>query len=259
MSTLKSAFCKKYDQELIEKGFKRSKGKYPYYVRLINNEILHIITFRNLNSGNSDYGLFTIMGGVATIYRNDLNLCSSPNENIGWLISLSTFCRDYEENMNKRKLISEFAFKNGEDDSLQNAVDYSFECTEKFLFPQLEKISSLDACIDWFRTFKIPLHLFDAQEMFGNDNPNNFYNEGLLFVKIRDLENIKSKFDERLRSIKRNIPRFYSQADFDLKMQKAKSVYQLIEYQSDLFVEIENELEHRKTNNLIEMKNIGLM
>jgi len=258
MNTLKSTIYKKYDKELIEKGFKRSKGKYPYYVRLINDEILHIITFRKLNSGDANYGLFTVLGGIATVYREKLNLSFSPNENLGWLNSLSVYCRAYEDNMNKRKLISEFAFENGNDQSLQNAVDYSYECTEKYLLPQLQAISTLEACISWFRNFQFPLHLFDAQELFGNDNPNNFYNEGLLFVKIRDLESIKNKFDERLRSIKRNIPRFYTQADYDLKMKKAESVHKLSEYQHELFTEIEDELKRRKTNNLSELINIGL-
>lgn len=258
MSTLKGTFCKKYDKELIEKGFKRSKGKYPYYVRLINDEILHIITFRNLNSGNADYGLFTILGGVATVYREKLNLCSSPNENIGWLNELSVYCRDYEKDMNKRKLISEFAFEKGDGESLQNAVDYSYECAEKFLLPSLQEVLTIEECISWFKNFQFPLHLYDAQESFGNDNPNNFYNEGLLFVKIKDLESIKNKFDERLRTIKRNIPRFYTQADYDLKMKKTESVHQINEYQPEMFAEIENELTRRKTNNLTELKNIGL-
>lgn len=257
--TLKGTFCQKYDKELMKQGFQCSKGKYPYYVRIVDDEILHILTFRNLNSGNSDYGLFTVLGGIATVYREKLNLCAPPNENIGWLNDLSVFCRAFEDDMNKRKLISEFAFAKGDDASLQNAVDFSYECTEKFLLPQLEKVSTLDACISWFRNYQLPLHLYDAQEMFGNNNPNNFYNEGLLFVKVRDLERIQIKFDERLRSIKRNIPRFYTQADYDLKMEKAEAVHQLDEYHSELFAEIENELKRRKTNNLMELKNIGLI
>lgn len=259
MSTLKKAFLKKYDHELVRLGFKRSTGAHPYYVRIINNEILHIITFRNMNSGDPDYGLFTILGGIATVYRKNLNLSASPNSNIGWLKDLSDLCVSFESDLNKRRLLSQFAFRKEDDDSLQNAIENSYTCAEKFLLSQVNEVITLDACINWFERFQLPMHLFDAQEMFGNNNPNNDYNEGLLYVKVKDLETIKKKFEQRLRSIKRNIPRFYSQEDYDLKMEKRNLVYQLDEYSSDLFVEIENELERRKANNLLEMKKIGLM
>lgn len=259
MNTLKKAFLKKYDHEVLRLGFKRSTGTHPYYVRIINNEILHIITFRNLNSGDPDYGLFTILGGIATVYRKNLNLSTSPNSNIGWLKDLSDLCVSFESDLNKRRLLSQFAFRKGEDDSLQNAIENSYTCAEKFLLSQVNEVITLDACINWFERFQLPMHVFDAQEMFGNNNPNNDYNEGILYVKVKDLETIKKKFEQRLRSIKRNIPRFYSQEDYDLKMEKRNLVYQLDEYSSDLFVEIENELERRKANNLLDLKKIGLM
>ena len=45
MKTLGTAFKQVYGEALKEYGFKKIKGKYPYYVRLIGDEIVHVITY----------------------------------------------------------------------------------------------------------------------------------------------------------------------------------------------------------------------
>ena len=56
-TSLKSAFIQVYGEALKPLGFKKVKGKQPYFVRVVNGEIIHIITIL----GNCDTMLF--LGG----------------------------------------------------------------------------------------------------------------------------------------------------------------------------------------------------
>lgn len=44
--SLQSEFVKFYREKLEPLGFKKVKGRQPYFVRVVNDEILHIFTFR---------------------------------------------------------------------------------------------------------------------------------------------------------------------------------------------------------------------
>jgi hypothetical protein len=67
--TLKSAFTKVFGEALEPLGFKKVKSRYPYYARLVNDEIVQVIT---IVSRPDDQ--FEILGGIATIYRQELSL-----------------------------------------------------------------------------------------------------------------------------------------------------------------------------------------
>jgi len=80
-----SAFDEIFGQALMPLGFVRAKLKQPYYIRLVNNEIIHIIGIRDMKTH-----LFAF-GSVATVYREDLCLNRSYRQNEGWLKSAMDF------------------------------------------------------------------------------------------------------------------------------------------------------------------------
>ncbi len=76
--TLNTAFKQIIGKALEPYGFKVIKGRHPYIVRVINNEILHILTFCLANPDYPPDKAFVIMGGIATIYRKKITLDLSP-------------------------------------------------------------------------------------------------------------------------------------------------------------------------------------
>ncbi len=74
--TLNAAFIKAFGEGLESFGFKRLKkikNKQPYYVRVINGELLHIVTYRQVSSPKLHYKCIEVLGGVASLYRRNLD------------------------------------------------------------------------------------------------------------------------------------------------------------------------------------------
>ena len=102
MKTFKTAFKDTYEKGLMKYGFKKIKGSRPYYARCINNEIVHVISFQNKFTYKQNVpGIFnkafTVLFGVATVYREKIAFDEQPKDNTEWLSELSTIC--YKEKM----------------------------------------------------------------------------------------------------------------------------------------------------------------
>lgn len=83
--TFKKEFVKQYTEFLEPYGFKKIKGSQPYFVRVINNEIIHILSYKEEKTGPNSMKEFYIQMGVATIYRREFDL-SIPVNHIGnWM------------------------------------------------------------------------------------------------------------------------------------------------------------------------------
>lgn len=179
--TLNAAFKQVFGEALEPLGFIKVNSNYPYYVRLINQEILHVVTF--ITENNGDIGCLRLLGGVATVFRRNIDLHTTPKNNLGWIKDLSSFYLLYDSDENIRNKLLKFTYKKNDSVSLDNALRCSCAFVTKYILPYFNEISTIESCIDFYNTFQLPLHLFDEQENFGNNNPNNDYNEGLLFIK----------------------------------------------------------------------------
>ena len=188
-SSLKTVFNQVFGEGLAPLGFVKIKGRQPYFVRLIGDEILHVIAYSNESSQNPSYKEFDILGGVATVYRHHIALDNSPIDNTRWLIGNLDFYRksnpfDSKETDNAmfRKLYS-YAYKADDYESMLGAVQYSLKMTEEFMLPVLNEVVSLNSCIEYFSKYCLNLGVPSDLETFGNNNPNNMHSEGLLLVK----------------------------------------------------------------------------
>lgn len=77
-------FVKYYKERLASLGFIKVKGRQPYFVRVINDEILHILTLDTGMSAKDGYKVAHLECGVATVYRQEINLLDTIV--IGWWI-----------------------------------------------------------------------------------------------------------------------------------------------------------------------------
>lgn len=85
-TTVKSAFKKIYGKALIPLGYKWAKTKEPCFIRVINEEIIHIIGIHDMKPS-----FIVPFGGVTTIYRANLMLDKTYRDTANWLPSVRQF------------------------------------------------------------------------------------------------------------------------------------------------------------------------
>ncbi len=195
MKTLDGAFKKIYGEELAKYGFKKIKGRQPYFGRLIGDEIVQVITYMNNYCLQQGYKEFTVYGGVATVYRQELTLNEPPRNN-GWIkTNVKIYARTnpdtYDENFAKK--IFSFFYKQQDKASLEEAVRYSLEITKQIMLPEFNKITDLNTCMDYFYKLNLAKNIYDDKETFGNNITNNYYDEGLLHLKVENQETYISR------------------------------------------------------------------
>ena len=83
--TVNAAFDIIFSEALKPLGFKKIKLRQQYYIRVIDEEILHIIGIHDMKSHLS------VFGGIATVYRENLCLDRPFRQNENWLKSAMHF------------------------------------------------------------------------------------------------------------------------------------------------------------------------
>lgn len=250
--TLNAAFKQVFGETLEPLGFKKIKGRQPYFVRLIGDEIIHVITYRNESERAHGYKAFNILGGVATVYRQEINLTISPMDNLGWLNTISDFYTipNSQFDMIFRRIINKFQYK-ADGETLIDVLSYAADLTKKIILPIFDKVKDINDCINYFNQFRLPMHLFDEKEEFGEQYAD-FYDEGFLYIKTNDINGIRKKIEERKELILYNIERgTFGYTDVDLKKTDEMDAKPYI----DKVLAI---LEQRKTKNIQKIITYGI-
>ena len=149
--TLNAAFKKVFGEALEPLGFvKTKKTKNPYFIRVINKEIIHIIGF------SKNYG---VVGAVATIYRPEFNLNQSDRFNQAWMLSVDKFyrfSRPYDFDWDYKNGLNTFPYFIYESDKkMIDAFEKILDETKKWILPVLDNVNTLYDVIDYLFKFKI--------------------------------------------------------------------------------------------------------
>lgn len=187
--SLNTAFIKVFGEGLEPLGFKRLKNlknKYPYFVRVVNGEILHVVSYRQTTSPKIGYKEFEVYCGVMTLYRREICFPSEPQG-----ILINTF--DLHRKAVKYGMIDP-SVKQPQINYLCNANDIEemlrklglvFNDTMGILLNYIDKITDLDACVEHFKTFdSTTLYPFDEFITLSYTS----WSEALLLVKTRDMD-----------------------------------------------------------------------
>lgn len=157
--TINTAFKQIIGKALEPFGFKVIKGRHPYIVRVINNEILHIITFRTKSPDYSEGDkAFAIMGGIATVYRKKITLDQSPIQNYIWFNYMFDFYEALTDERDANILGQLFrsCYYSDKPESLISVMNTGAENVIKYVLPVMGKINDIDSSLDYMRKFKKP-------------------------------------------------------------------------------------------------------
>ena len=148
--TLKDAFIQVFGDTLEKSGYKKAKGANPYYVRVINDEIIHVITIENRNYA-PDFLCFVISGNVLSVYNRLFDISKKPEEmllplNNFKVYSFSKHKKDYHVDYQKR--IYNFTCKNN-NKALMSEMNNALLISKELLIPFVESINSLESLFNY--------------------------------------------------------------------------------------------------------------
>ncbi|MBQ6169392.1 MAG: hypothetical protein IJK30_05505 [Ruminococcus sp.] len=150
--TINAAFKQIFGEALEPLGFKAIKGRYPYLVRVINNEILHVITFYPADPEYPPDKAIVIVSGVATVYRKKITFDSSPKQNKMWLNYSSKFysLMTNEPDRDILRQIYKSCYFSNNVESMIEVLKVGVKNIQKYVLPVLDKITDIDSCLDFF-------------------------------------------------------------------------------------------------------------
>ena len=272
MATFGTTFKRIYGEGLKKYGFKKIKGRQPYFVRMIGDEIIHVITYRPVNAYNFSHKEYEIYGGIATVYRANIDLDKTPRDNAVWLRELYRFYRKCDDGIEKKSYqeIGRFSYEKDNEQAMAKSIEYSLEVTEKYVIPRLDKTTNVKEGVDFFKEYNTPL--LAVKRNFGKGQSSYEYNEGLLNVLVYTLDeyinyikNLHEECNNRiLNNMKAGIYGFtmeqyqYDKEDRWKGMEEEIEVFTEISNSPEKYREVMEELERRKEHNLEVLKKYGV-
>ncbi|MCM1171024.1 MAG: hypothetical protein NC393_02745 [Clostridium sp.] len=199
MMSLNTAFKKVYGEALEPYGFKKIKGKYPYFARVIGEEIVHIITCVNcamIVSGK--YKAFNIECGVETVYVTKINFDMRPGHN-DWMKDNLYIYRETHPEVHPRERYNElnqYVYDSTDEDSLIGALKKSFQHVEEIMLPHLDEVRDYKACIEHYNHYSSQTFI---HEDFWNRRKYADYNDGLLQFKVFTAEEYSNREKNRFK------------------------------------------------------------
>lgn len=258
--SLNAAFKQVFGDALEPLGFKLIKSKYPYFVRVVpGGEIVHVITLLNESSYERGKKCFKIFGGIATVYRDEIDLSQNPwTENVNWMRSNAHIANaaDIKYDFAYKGGFQEFLYEIDNENEMLYELGHSLDITRKIMLPIMSKAVDIDSSIDFFSQIGVSLSF---SERF----------EGLLFLKTKNYANIIvkeiKKFDDEYKQKMEQGVNGYTSEEYEKRLQRADAVLQReispienVLNDLELLAKYTAELERRKAINTEKFRSYGL-
>ncbi len=167
MISLNKAFFEVYVEYLKDRGYRRVKGKYPYLVRRVGDEIIHVMTVIPTFSVEFGRKAYYIFGGIGTVYRTKLPLDENPKFSTGWLVSTANaygrnfdipvgvefaeLPQDIQDSLDLVEI--RYSYEKTDENSLLESMRRSADQAEIGLLQNMEGVDTLKKCAEWYRKY----------------------------------------------------------------------------------------------------------
>ena len=181
MKSIKTIFNEVYSEGLAEYGFKKVPGKYPYFARMVGDEIIQVITYRTVSGRFPELRELVLLSGVITVYRESLKFdfppdCMTAQYGKFWSITKEL---DYSEVY--------MSYCKKKEKHMKEIVEKSLINCKKYFISVLNEIKTLQDCLEYYIEYKfyrqMDIHDYFSEDFIKNGTDNS---EGMLFYKCCD-------------------------------------------------------------------------
>ena len=256
-----AAFKQVFGEMLEPLGYKYlKKGKYPYFVKLINNEILHIISYRHISSSTVGHKAMEIHGGAISLYRRKIDLTGEPDS---WLPTIRRYYNGAFDEMSCRLMRYECNMSDNE--KLINDMKEAAELVKEFILSVIADVTDLESYVKYAKQYKrIDYELCEIDEY--ENNPREDYNESYLLVLTHDDDDgIKRMEDSINRQLSGMSAKRREENEDRIREQASKRRLNHITLRDrmindkELFKRVKEILQTNKANNLEMLKGYGII
>ncbi len=249
--TLNTLFTQIYGEALEPLGFKKPKVRMPLYVRVINDEIIHIVGIHDMKNQLVPFG------AIATVYRKDLCIDRTFRQNERWYKSLKEFYLNWH--------ISDKPFGKGffhytdiiDYMPLSDAVQDSLNATMTWIFPVLDNVKTLKDVADYEEgAFKDYISVISLPINKSLAAP--FTDTVIRYILDDPLADLEIRYSTALKNIDEENKRFsipqeiilQNHLEFEQRYNEARKRVQTFLEDEEIHKQTMEELERRKEHNL---------
>ncbi len=178
--SFKSEFVKLYKEKLEPYGFKKVKGPQPYFARLVNGEIVHIISYRTSRTNNPGHINFQLCCGIASIYRKRIRFNVTPASNSYCMETMADLMRlrdHYYEISLKNRIFCDVEYT---EETMQIVLEKSL-IDAKLIIEQLDKYTDMESALKFFMKYNSGTNI-----IFSEPLSDSFSDEEGLYYLIKD-------------------------------------------------------------------------
>ena len=246
--TFETAMKHAMEESLFPHGFQRVKGRRPYYVRMIGDEIAQIMCYwKRLDF--RPYVDFYIPYSVASVYRKTLDLKDGVrNRNWdGYVVDdKHSACFEYRDEA--RIIDGETYAIGGHDVGMEEEIEHAIGILKQVVLPKLDTMVTLKDCIENAKS-KI---LYSEESVFGGNGDAD--NEGLINVKVYTFEEFRKNIEERMKNLPEGRLKDECMALSEAQIER----FQRYTQEPELQKKIDEELERRKLYNQEMLRECGI-
>ena len=254
---VKAAFEEEFRNRLEPFGFMMAKTGNLYYIRVINDEIIHIIGLREM------IDFVVPFGAVATVYRQDLCLNKSFRQNENWLKTVMEFYARWHAAGQLTDPHTLFRFSYllyGDPETVKTAVQDAADAAVTWILPVLDGVQTLKDVLDFYRNtgsvISLPLSEIspssDASVYYLLDDPFADLEERRV-ATLKAVDEEDKRFNRSQEVIDKN------RADYEKRLEESRRNLSLFREDEELRCQTLEELARRKEHNLKLLRRYGVI
>ena len=249
-------------------GFVKIKSKYPYYVRVLNGEVVQVVAVKEEFENT-----FDIVSGIATVYRNEIDLSKSVRWNTNWFMTLANYYSiclkssdtDYDKNYARKMIFLNFNFSTNEQKI--KIFEYALEQFKKWVLPIFNKVTSVKVAYYYYSNYLLRSPIGLQWLQYENISPDDESLDLFIFddpyeVREQIFKHILETIDYEQKHNLENHPQEYFTAgrrNSETFEKEQREIMNKIFSSEDNYQKVLNELDRRKNDNIERLRSYGAM
>ena len=181
-----------YEEKLAPYGFRKIKGRHPYFARVMGDEILQVVSYMHDRLTQWPYKEFEVVWGVATVYRPKINLAVSPLDT-SWVRNNVPSGQRYPEFIYKDESLVKSKVSDADGEHGKELLEELEKSAESFIqniLPQLDQMKNIKECMDVMVPYRFAEDVCDYDCEHNKDEEEE---DGIQNYKLYTLEEYEAR------------------------------------------------------------------